>query len=248
MRAFLVASVVFGLVLLAACSAKQAPACAPLSYAENTYTLCTAPAASDLRLFLNRPSGKRLYSFEAIDAALAEDGATLVWAMNAGMYHQDRSPVGLYVEGGQTLAPLNTAARDGNFGLVPNGVFFVADGMAGVLETNAFAAADLSPTYATQSGPMLVIDGALHPAFNPDGTSAKKRNGIGLSADGETIYALISDGPVTFHAFASVFADHLETPNALFLDGTVSRVYYPAESRSDPGLAMGPMVGLVATP
>lgn len=241
MRVFLLLAWLFA----GACSGQPAPACGPLVHAGNAYTLCHAPAMSDLRLFLNRPNGKRFYSFEAVDAALAEEGASLIWAMNAGMYHQDRAPVGLYVEGGETLKGLNTAARDGNFGLVPNGVFFMAGGKAGVLETGAFAQADLAPSYATQSGPMLVIDGALHPAFNADGTSTKKRNGIGLSADGETVYALISDGPVTFHAFASVFADHLEVPNALFLDGTVSRLYYPAEERSDPGLAMGPMVGWV---
>ena len=221
------------------------PPCQPLTFETMEVTVCRASTASDIRTFLNRPSGNPYYSFEAVDAALSEEGAGLSFAMNAGMYHEDRTPVGLYVEAGEPFTALNTTARDGNFGLVPNGVFYVANGRAGVLETNAFAAASLTPDYATQSGPMLVIDGALHPKFNAEGTSRKKRNGVGLSADGETVVFVISEAPVNFHTFARLFRDELETPNALFLDGTVSRLYDPANERSDPGLPMGPIVGVV---
>ena len=165
--------------------------------------------------------------------------------MNAGMYHADRSPVGLYIEEARQLKQINTAARDGNFGLVPNGVFFINQDGAGVAETEAFVQMSPEVDYATQSGPMLVIDGALHPAFTVSGVSKKKRNGVGISADGARVYFVISEQQVNFHSFASVFRDHLQTPNALFLDGTVSRLYYPQGDRNDPGLPMGPMIGLV---
>lgn len=233
---------------LAACSAKAEPACRPISYQANDYTVCKAAGDADIRLFLNRENGKPLFSFEAAQARLAaeEEGASLVFAVNGGMYHEDRAPVGLYVENGKQVAPLNTAARDGNFGLVPNGVFYIANGRAGVAETSVFAEAAPETEFATQSGPMLVIDGALHPKFTIDGTSKKKRNGVGITDDGQTVYFVMSEGLVNFHSFASFFRDHLETPNALFLDGTVSRLYDRANARSDPGLPMGPMVGLVA--
>ena len=234
---------------LAACSAKAEPACQPIRYQANDYTVCKAAGDADIRLFLNRENGKPLFSFEAVEAKLAakEEEASLVFAMNAGMYHEDRAPVGLYVENGKQVAPLNTAARDGNFGLVPNGVFYIGDGKAGVAETSVFAETAPEVVFATQSGPMLVIGGALHPKFNADGPSKKKRNGVGITDDGQTVYFVMSEGLVNFHSFASFFRDHLETPNALFLDGTVSRLYDSASARNDPGLPMGPMVGVVGS-
>ena len=68
---------------------------------------------------------------------------------------------------------------------------------------------------------------------------------IRLSEDGETVYFAISDGAVTFHEFASLFRDRLDAPNALFLDGQVSRLYAPMIGRNEPGLDMGPIVGVV---
>jgi len=242
-------SVFIGILIfvLASCSAQAEPPCQSLLYKDNTYTVCEVSARADIRLFLNRETGKPLYSFEAVNAQLAQSGEGLVFAMNAGMYHEDRAPVGLYVEEGRQIKQLNTTARDGNFGLVPNGVFYISNGRAGVAQTQAFEAAGKTVTYATQSGPMLVIDGALHPKFNVDGPSKKKRNGVGISKDGETVYFVISEGFVNFHSFASLFRDHLETPNALFLDGTVSRLYDASAERNDAGLPMGPMVGMVET-
>ena len=233
--------------MLATCAGKVEPPCQNILYKDNAYTVCKVSARADMRLFLNRENGKPLYSFEAVNTQLGKSGEELVFAMNAGMYHDDRAPVGLYVEKGQQIASLNTRARDGNFGLVPNGVFYIANGKAGLAETNVFSAIPPDTDYATQSGPMLVIDGALHPKFNANGPSKKKRNGVGISTDGETVYFVISEGFVNFHSFASLFRDRLGAPNALFLDGTVSRLYDASSGRNDPGLPMGPIVGLVAT-
>lgn len=122
----------------------------------------------------------------------------------------------------RTKAPLNTADGEGNFFLKPNGVFFVrTDGSAGVLETGAYAAAHPEVAYATQSGPMLVIDGKVHPRFEPDGTSRFIRNGVGVRADG-TVMLAISRSQVSLGSFARLFRDMLGCPNALFLDGAIS--------------------------
>ena len=99
--------------------------------------------------------------------------------------------------------------------------------------------------FATQSGPMLVIDGELHPKFMKDSRSIKRRNGVGISPDGSRIFFAISEEPVNFHSFARLFKDHLKTPNALYLDGTISRLHDPENKRSDPGLSMRPIVGVV---
>ncbi|CAG1015760.1 hypothetical protein RHIZO_05147 [Rhizobiaceae bacterium] len=145
-------------------------------------------------------------------------------AMNAGMYHEDFSPVGLHVEDGVEQAPLNLGDAPGNFFLKPNGVFFVdADGTPGVLETNAYAAANIAPRMATQSGPMLVIDGAIHPRFEPNGESRHVRNGVGVT--GKTAVFAISHGPVSLGSFARLFRDALGCANALFFDGTISALH-----------------------
>jgi len=209
------------------------------------YVVCEVRAGDDLRLFLKGPDGRPFGSFERIDGALAAEGLRLDFAMNAGMYHPDRSPVGLYREPSGDAAALVTAPGPGNFGMLPNGVFCVGEDRFAVIESRRFAAATPPCRYATQSGPMLVIDGGLHPRFLPDSTSRHIRNGVGVVPGGETAFFAISDRPVTFHQFARFFRDVLGTPDALYLDGRISRLHAPALGRSDPGFPMGPVVGRV---
>jgi uncharacterized protein YigE (DUF2233 family) len=138
-------------------------------------------------------------------------------------------------------------AGPGNFGMLPNGVFWIDDKSAGVTETLTYDSLFEGdpPRFATQSGPMLVVNGELHPALNPDGTSIRRRNGVGVSGDGRQVFFVISDAPVNFHTFARLFRDRLQVPNALYLDGAVSKVYAPALERNETGLDMGPIVGVV---
>lgn len=239
-----------GLVLLAFGSPAMAATCGAETYAGQSYTLCAVDLdRDDLRLFLNdAKTGEPLGSFANIDRQLAPEGRALVFGMNAGMYHADRRPVGLYVEDGQVGASLVTRAGPGNFGLLPNGVFCIREGRADVIETLRFEREAPACRYASQSGPMLVIGGALHPRFLADATSRHIRNGVGVSADGKRAFFAISDAPVTFHEFARLFRDQLGTPDALYLDGRISRLYAPDLGRDDFGFPMGPMVGLVAHP
>jgi hypothetical protein len=48
----------------------------------------------------------------------------------------------------------------------PNGIFYIAAGRAAVAETQAFLKQRPQTNLATQSGPMLVINGRLHPRFD----------------------------------------------------------------------------------
>jgi uncharacterized protein YigE (DUF2233 family) len=92
---------------------------------------------------------------------------------------------------------------------------------------------------------MLVIGGSLHPRFIPESSSRYVRNGVGVSADGTRAFFVISDGRVNFAEFARVFRDALGTPDALYFDGNVSRLYAPSLGRDDIGFPMGPIVGTV---
>ncbi len=236
-------------MLVFACTAAPQPACEETAFQDIPLLVCRFdPQAVDMRLVLAGADGQAYRQFDALAGAVEAAGGRLVFAMNAGMYHPDRTPVGLHIEEGRHVTPLSRRDGPGNFHMLPNGVFYLlADGMAGVLASDAYAAADLAPRFATQSGPMLVIDGALHPAFNPDGTSRRRRNGVGVTADGVVVFAL-SDVPVTFHTFARAFREQLDTPNALYLDGVVSRVWAPALGRKERGLDLGPMVAVIAQP
>ena len=232
--------------LLFMASPALAATCDDIRFAGNDYTVCTvSPGEEELRLFLYDDDGLPFGQFGAIDRDLRADGKRLGFAMNAGMYHDDRAPVGHYVEDGREVMRVIPNAGPGNFGLLPNGVLCLRTGRADVFETLRFVAEAPECTYATQSGPMLVIDGALHPRFLVDSTSRYIRNGVGTTADGQRAVFAISNNAVTFHEFGTLFRDHLDLPNALFLDGNISRMYDRAGNRSDLGFSLGPIVGVV---
>lgn len=234
---------------LSGCKAEPAArACNLVDFDGIPFAVCTFDVTrADIRLFLNDPGGVPYGQFDRLAVQLESKGKTLTFAMNGGMYHDDRRAVGLYVEEGDQAAPLVRSAGPGNFGMLPNGVFWIDGPAAGIAETSAYNARfpTSPPHFATQSGPMLVLDGALHPDFNVDGPSRKRRNGVGLSADGATVFFVISDAPVNFHSFARLFRDRLGTPNALYLDGVVSRLYAPDLQRDESGLDMGPIIAVV---
>jgi uncharacterized protein YigE (DUF2233 family) len=237
-------------VLLCLAAAPALPAfaaCGPKSFDGAKFTVCAFdPRHDDIRLFLSGPDGKPYGSLAALSQALKAKGETLVFAMNAGMFKDDQSPVGLYVENRKKLHEADNRGGATNFHMKPNGVFWVGDGIAEVAETSRFLADRPQARYATQSGPMLVIDGKIHPKIKPGGESLKIRNGVGSCGGGAVVFA-ISDEPVNFDAFARLFRDSLGCPNALFLDGSVSSLYAPELNRDDELGPIGPIVGVVRT-
>ncbi|MDX1785639.1 MAG: phosphodiester glycosidase family protein [Roseovarius sp.] len=234
------------LALVLAAGPLAAADCRDLIFDGAGYAICEVDMTTeDLRLFLNDGAGVPLSSFGNVDAQLESEGLRLGFAMNAGMYHPDRSPVGYYAEGGEARSKVITSAGPGNFGLLPNGVFCIGDGRAEVIETLRFTRDAPDCNYASQSGPMLVIDGELHPRFLAKSDSLYIRNGVGTSADGKRAVFAISQSPVNFHAFARLFRDHLGLPQALYFDGNISRLHAPDLGRIDAGFPMGPIVGTV---
>jgi uncharacterized protein YigE (DUF2233 family) len=214
--------------------------------ADARFTVVTVdPAKEQLQLFLHDEAGAPFQHFARLAAWLEGRGKRLDLAFNAGMYHADFRPVGLLVQDGKQVAPLNLADGKGNFFLKPNGVFLLGKNGPQVLEAGAYAAQAQAQELrlATQSGPMLVIDGKIHPAFNPESISRFVRNGVGV-VDGKVVF-VISNYPVTFYELAAYFRDTLHCRNALYFDGAVSSMYSRALGRSDAGAPLGPMIAVV---
>ena len=202
------------------------------------------PAADEIRIAHSGADGTPYGGVPAYAAAMRGGGAPLKLAMNAGMYHADMRPVGLLVEDGHEVSPLETADGAGNFYLKPNGIFFVGeDGRAGVMETAVFAEAKLPVRYATQSGPMLVTGGQIHPKFLPDGTSRYTRNGVGVTRGGTVVFAITRD-PLSLGSFARFFRDAADCPDALFFDGAVSSLWAGGKMIVDSGRPAGPFVAV----
>ena len=230
-------------VFLLAPVAAEAAECRDLTFEGASYTVCEVTQGEDLRLFHSGPDGA-YGSFRNVDAALEAEGKALGFAMNAGMYHRDLAPVGLYVEDGVEVSGIVTSDGPGNFGLLPNGVFCIGETFR-VIESRTFKKEQPKCRYATQSGPMLVIGGKLHPKLLAGSDSLYVRNGVGVSEDGTRAVFAISNDQVNFHSFARLFRDALGLPDALYFDGSISRLYAPQLSRHDGGFPMGPMVGTV---
>ncbi len=241
MRSFI--ALLFTLLAMPAAAAE----CRTETVEGTPYTLCEVDLTRDrLELFLTDKTGDVFGSFGSVATALEAEGRKLGFATNAGMYHDDRSPVGYYLENGTEVQRVIPNAGPGNFGLLPNGVLCLGEGRADVIETMAFLDRKPECRSATQSGPMLVIEGELHPRFLPDSTSRYIRNGVGTSDDGTRAVFAISDTTVTFHEFGRLFRDHLGLRNALYFDGNISRLRAPDLGRSGVGFTtLGPIIGVV---
>ncbi|WP_440454234.1 phosphodiester glycosidase family protein [Psychrobacter sp. ASPA161_9] len=264
-------SFVFALPLSLALLALSVSACQPIgadasdSDTENwscqsqdtpfTYSICSVNADAlnserySLQLFWQQPSDTQpLLTFDNLLATLPTN-QTLNFAMNAGMYNESYAPIGYTVIKGKEIRALNLNEGGGNFHLLPNGVmWWDKSGNVQITESNALDEQikndEAKPWYATQSGPMLVINDEIHPQFNSDSNSIKFRNGAGVCSDG-SIRLVNSNEPVTFYQFASLFKNDLSCPNALFLDGGIaSALYAPSIDKHDKK-EMGVMIGVV---
>ena len=234
-------------LILAACE-ESAPApakstssaCQEQNFEDDRFVVCDA-GRGRIELVAAARGESPVRRFSELEARFGGRAPEVAFAMNAGMFDEDGRPIGLAIVEGRQVRAINRRKGGGNFHLMPNGVFQVfRDGRAEVVATDKWAP---SPDIrlATQSGPLLVIDGKLHPAFDHDGSSRHVRNGVGIAPDGRPLF-VISQDAVSLGKFARFFRGSLECRNALFFDGAVSALWDPANHRRDVTVPLGPLV------
>lgn len=216
-------------------------ACRSVIFEDTPLTHCLAsPGRHRIGMDLGPSGGQPYRSLSAF--AKTHSAGTVAFAMNAGMYDEAGDPIGYFVEDGERAQTLSTADGEGNFHMKPNGVFFGTGDEWEVRTTDDFLANVRDrPQFGTQSGPMLVIDGKLHPDISFDGESRLIRNGVGVDGKGRAHF-VISNAAISFGKLARFFRDELDVKNALYLDGNVSALWNPATGRLDTGAPIGPIV------
>lgn len=215
-----------------------------LRYRKVSFDILRVKDASVLD-FVSRNGDKKVFSnFKALEGSVPRSGnKKLLFATNGGIFEPDFSPSGLYIEHTQTHQKLNQSEGKGNFYLKPNGVFYIGETEKNILSTQAFARAKPKCQHAIQSGPMLVIEGKIHPKFREASPNKYVRSGVGIDQQGEIIFA-ISNQPVNFYHFASLFEERLACPNALYLDGAISQMYLPVLGREEEGRPYGSIIAI----
>ncbi len=200
------------------------------------------PQKQDLQLYWKDDSGQVLGSIDRLRSFVDKKGRTLVFAMNGGMYTEEQGPLGLFIQQQKVIKRLNTASASGNFYLKPNGVFYITTDKKGdVCRTEDFKQ-NKNISYATQSGPMLLIDGAFHPAFTKGSSNVNIRNGVGVLPGNKLLFA-ITRLPMNLYDFADFFRQQ-GCQNALYFDGFVSRAYLPEKQWMQTGGNFGVMIGV----
>ncbi len=228
----------FGLLCLASAARAETVEHAGTRYLVHRFD----PKTTRLELHLSAGAGIP-NTFPNVAARVEASGRRLVFAMNSGIYEGNFLPTGLHIAEGKTVVPLNRASFTKrlpddvtpNFYLKPNGVFYLRpDGSAAVAETERYATLGETPVLATQSGPLLVEKGRIHPALRAESTSRRFRNGIAVTAAGEVVMVCsVLDpavGRTNLYRFAELFRDVLGCPDALYLDGDISYVYLRDET------------------
>ena len=180
---------------------------------------------------LSRDGGAQ--SFADAERALRERGERLLLATNGGLFH-DGAPIGLHVEDGRAVRPLNldTAPppghRPGNFYYLPNAVLFQdRSGDVTIRDARRMRGRTEAVRDGLQSGPALLLDGAAHRVARPPnrGVPHASRSAACVVNPRELLIVFAPD-PTTFPQLTRFLAAQ-GCRDAVFLDANVPGIYAP---------------------
>jgi uncharacterized protein YigE (DUF2233 family) len=209
---------------------------------ENVLAYIVDTKTQDLQFYWKNSKGETLRSIQNLKTYVESKNLTLTFAMNGGMFNKDFSPLGLFIQNKMTLSALETADGNGNFYLKPNGGFYIStDNTPFICKTADFYDSG-NIKFATQSGPMLVLDGKIHSSFKDGSKNLNIRNGVGILPNNKVVFAM-SKTEINFYDFSKYFQS-LGCKNALYLDGFVSRTYLPEKKWSQTDGNFGVIIGV----
>lgn len=196
----------------------------------------------NIQLYWKNDQGILINSLGNLKTYIESKKQKLIFATNAGMYKKDFSPQGLFIQNNKIITPIDTNQGTGNFYLQPNGVFYMTNENIPFINTTSNFKYTKNIKFATQSGPMLLINGQIHNAFKEGSTNLNIRNGVGILPNNQVVFAM-SKQAINFYDFAKYF-QNLGCKNALYLDGFVSRTYLPEKNWIQTDGNFGVMIGV----
>lgn len=196
---------------------------------------------NSVKFYYKDNEGNKIESINRLKSYLEKNDKKLIFAMNGGIFTEDFQPLGFYIENGKEISSLNLNKGDGNFYLKPNGVFQIKNNEANIVKSEEYQKSD-DINFAVQSGPILVLNNEINPAFSEKSENKYIRNGVGINENGEVFFA-ISNNPVSLHDFSLFFQEQLKCENALYLDGAISEMYFLNE-RENVGKNFGTIIGV----
>ena len=201
------------------------------------------PHKDSLALFWKNDEGKQIRSFENLSVFTQSKNKKLIFAMNGGIYMKNGTPLGIYINNHTIEHPININKNgEGNFYLQPNGIFYITNDLSPLIcKTENFPDAK-NIKYATQSGPLLLIDSIINPLFNKESCNTNIRNGVGILPNNQVVF-IISNHKVNFYEFAAFFKS-LGCKDALYLDGYVSSIFLPDKGINSTDDNFGVMIGV----
>jgi len=201
-----------------------------------------SPYKGNVRLYWKNKDQTILRSIARLKKDVEGRRETLLFAMNGGMFETDNSPKGLYIENFKMLKSIDKLKGNGNFYLPPNGIFYLTrNNQAVIVETQKFRQST-EIKYATQSGPILLMNGEINPIFQKDSKNLNIRNGVGILKNGDLLFVLSKEA-ISFYNLARFFKES-GCENALYLDGFVSRAYLPEKNWVQNDGDFGVMIGI----
>ena len=200
------------------------------------------PKVENISFYWKDNDGQILKSIENLKKKVEREDKDLTFAMNGGMFEKNNFPKGLYIEDFKILNKIDTLSGEGNFYLDTNGIFYLTkNNDAELIETKNFKY-NSNIKYATQSGPMLLMNQKINPIFKKNSENLNIRNGVGILEDGNVVF-IMSKKEINFYNFATIFKE-LGCRKALYLDGFVSRTYYPEGNWIQNDGDFGVMIGI----
>jgi uncharacterized protein YigE (DUF2233 family) len=205
---------------------------------------------NELAFLWKYDNNKRFQSFENVKQYMRKQGKELIFATNAGIFTPEKVPEGLFVQNGIEKIPINLKSGTGNFYMnfgkeeQSNGVLLIdKSNKAKIIKAKEYEEYKKNTKLATQSGPLLLYDGKINPNFKKGSNNLLIRSGVGYISPTEIVF-IISNEPVSFYDFASLFKDKYNCKYALYLDGVISKMYI-REKRIDEGGDFSGIIGVV---